>query len=161
MHRLTVLDHGAIPLLLPLLTSLVSSPLPTSFIFWTPFLLTWNPSSFVVRSRPPWPQVARKLTSPSPFPPHSNFLTSRGFPKSILRLPEMTSRSRLYTVRNNGVPDYRKWAKINMTLLVACHVTKERQESVYPILHRCLHALQQDMWWSKAPPSPGCGGGGE
>ncbi len=41
-------------------------------------LLTWNPSSCVVRSRPPWSQVARELASPSPFPPHSNFL---GFPQ--------------------------------------------------------------------------------
>jgi hypothetical protein len=43
---------------------------------WFPFnpsfnppLLTWNPSYCVVRSRPPWPQVARKLTSPSSNPP--------------------------------------------------------------------------------------------
>ncbi len=53
------------PFLTPLASSL-SVPLPF-------LLLTWNPSFGVMRSRPPWPQVARKLTSPSPFPPHSKF----------------------------------------------------------------------------------------
>jgi hypothetical protein len=67
-------------------------------------LLTWNPSSCVVRSRPPWSQVACKLTSPSPFPPH--FLPilisqpPRGFPKSIVRPSKTTSRSRLHIVWN-------------------------------------------------------------
>jgi hypothetical protein len=56
----------------------------------------------VVRSRPPWSQVARKLTSP--FPPHSNFFfprPPRGFPKSIVRPTKTTSWSRLHLVRNS------------------------------------------------------------
>ncbi len=34
-------------------------------------LLTWKPSFGVIRSRPPWPQVTRKLTSPFSSPPQS------------------------------------------------------------------------------------------
>jgi hypothetical protein len=56
------------PFLTPLAVSL-SVPL----IF--PFVLTWKPSFGVMRSRPPWPQVARKLTSLFPFPPRSRFPT--------------------------------------------------------------------------------------
>jgi hypothetical protein len=48
------------PFLLPLLV-------PCQFPFHS-LLLTRNPSFGVMRSRPPWPQVARKLTSPSPIP---------------------------------------------------------------------------------------------
>jgi hypothetical protein len=58
------ISYGAIPLLCS----------PCWFLHQFPFqslLLTWNPSFCVVRSRPPWPQVARKLTSPSSIPPHS------------------------------------------------------------------------------------------
>ncbi len=66
---------------------------------------TWNPSSCVVRSRPPWSQVARKLTSPSPFPPHSLPIPisrpPRGFPKSIVCPTKMTSWSWLHIVRNS------------------------------------------------------------
>ncbi len=43
-------------------------------LFHSP-LLTRKPSFGVMRSRPPWPQVALRLTSPSPFPPHSKFPT--------------------------------------------------------------------------------------
>ncbi len=84
----------------PLLVPFCQLPLPIPFFPLNPFSLTWNPSSCVVRSCPPWSQVARKLTSPSPFPPHSNFPTPLGFPKSTVRPSKMTSRSRLYIVRN-------------------------------------------------------------
>jgi hypothetical protein len=68
----------------------------------------------VVRSCPPWSQVAHELPSPSPFPPHSllipspflprsYFLTPWGFPKSLGRLTKMTSQSRLYMVRNSYI----------------------------------------------------------
>jgi hypothetical protein len=40
-------------------------------------LLTWKPSFGVMRPCPPWSQVARKLTSPFSFPPHSKFPTPR------------------------------------------------------------------------------------
>jgi hypothetical protein len=48
----------------PFFTPLASSPFQS-------LLLTWKPSFSVMRYRPPWSQVARKLTSPSSFPPHS------------------------------------------------------------------------------------------
>ncbi len=96
IHRLAVLSYGAIPRY-----SLCYSPLPISLAY-SPFpespLLTWNPSSCVVRSRPPWSQVAHKLTSPFPSLPIPNFHPPRGFPKSIVR-PTKT-RSRLHIVRN-------------------------------------------------------------
>ncbi len=63
-------------------------------LFHSP-LLTWKPSFGVMRSCPPWPQVARKLTSPSSFPPHSKFPTPQGFPEPIVRLTKTTSQSRL------------------------------------------------------------------
>ncbi len=77
------------------------APLANSFFPLNPFSLTWNPSSSVVRSRPPWSQVARKLTSPSPFPPHSKFPSPQGIPSLIVRPIKMTSRSWLHIVRNN------------------------------------------------------------
>jgi hypothetical protein len=53
-----------------LVIPLAGFPLPFSLPI-PPFpqipLTTWNPSFCVVRSHPPWSQVARKLTSPSPF----------------------------------------------------------------------------------------------
>ncbi len=57
------IGYGAIPLFHSPCQFLVNSP------FHSP-LLTWKPSFGVMRSRPPWSQVARKLTSPSPFPSH-------------------------------------------------------------------------------------------
>ncbi len=53
-----------------------------------------------MQSRPPWSQVARKLTSPSPFPPHSKFSSPQGITSLIVRLTKTTSRSRLHIVRN-------------------------------------------------------------
>jgi hypothetical protein len=70
--------------------------------FLLPFeslLLTWNPSSCVVRSRPPWSQVAHKLTSPFhslAIPSHSNFPNPRGFPKSTAHPTKTTSQSWLH-----------------------------------------------------------------
>ncbi len=73
---------------------------PCYFLCQLPFhslTLTWSPSFGVMWSRPPWPQVARKLTSLSPIPPHSlphsKFPTPRGFPKRIVRLTKTTSQS--------------------------------------------------------------------
>ncbi len=70
----------------PLLTPLCSP--------FCSFLLTWNPPC-CNRIRPPWSQVAHKLTSPSStpfsFPPHSKFPVPRLFmPPTV-----MTSRLRL------------------------------------------------------------------
>jgi hypothetical protein len=98
---LTMLSHGE-----SLVIPLAGFPFAISPCQFLPFLksllLTWNPSFCVVRSRPPWSQVARKLTFPSPFPPHSNFSTPWGFPKSIVHPTKTTSRSRLYIVRNSN-----------------------------------------------------------
>ncbi len=46
---------------------------------------------------PPWSQVACKLTSPSPFPPHS-LSRPRRFPNSTVRPSTTTSRHRLHLV---------------------------------------------------------------
>ncbi len=46
----------------------------------------------MIRSRPPWPQVTRKLTSPFPSLPHSKFPTPRGFPELNMRLTKTTSQ---------------------------------------------------------------------
>jgi hypothetical protein len=74
---------------------------PCQFLpFFKSLLLTWNPSFSVLRSRPPWSQVARKLTSPSPFPHHSKFPSPQGIPDLIARPTKTTSRSRLHIVRN-------------------------------------------------------------
>ncbi len=65
----------------------------------------------MIGSRPPWPRVTRKLTSPFlnpfPFPPHSKF------PASLLRFPQhstlirTTTRSRLPESGTQMVPWYR------------------------------------------------------
>ncbi len=84
-----------------------SSLLLPLLVFVTPpsisLLLIWKPSFGVMRSRPPWPQVALKLTSPSPSPPHSLPIPNSQHPRSIVRLTKATSRSRLLMVRNNTV----------------------------------------------------------
>jgi hypothetical protein len=64
------------PFLLPLLTPFCYSPFRFP-PFLKSLLLTWNPSFDVVRSCPPWSQVARELTSPSPF----QFPDPPGFPQ--------------------------------------------------------------------------------
>ena len=75
---------------------------PCQFLpFLKSLLLTWNPSFCVVRSRPPWSQVGPKLTSLSPFPPHSKFPSPQGTPSLIVRPTKTTSRSWLHIVRNN------------------------------------------------------------
>ncbi len=52
------------------------SPLASSLLLPFHLPLTYlKPSFGVIRSRPPWPQVALKLTSPSPSPPRFKFPT--------------------------------------------------------------------------------------
>jgi hypothetical protein len=46
----------------------------------------------VIGSRPPWSQVARKLISPFPSPPHSKIQTPWGFPELNMRLTKTTSQ---------------------------------------------------------------------
>jgi hypothetical protein len=88
------ISYGAIPLL--------CSPckFPRQFPFQS-LLLTWNPSFCVVRSRPPWPQVARKLTSPSSNPPQSLPIPNSQHPRLIVRLTKTTSRLQLHRVQNS------------------------------------------------------------
>ncbi len=66
-----------------LLSPLASASFCSPFAPFAPLLLTWNPPC-CDRIRPPWPQVARKLTLPFPSPgsftPHSKILTPRSFP---------------------------------------------------------------------------------
>jgi hypothetical protein len=56
--------------------------------------------------RPPCSQVACKLTSPYPFPPHSNFPSPQGFPKSVERPSKTTS---LFPTRLLTSEDECKW----------------------------------------------------
>jgi hypothetical protein len=99
IHRLTMLSYGAISCYSPCWFPFAISP--CQFLpFLGSLLLTWNPSSCVVRSRPPWPQVARELTSPFPSPPHSKLPSPQGFPSLIVRPTKTTSRSRLHIVWN-------------------------------------------------------------
>ncbi len=83
------------PCKLPLITSLDNSPCT-----WVP--LTYLESLLFVwcDPRPPWSQVACKLTSPSPF----HFPAPNGSPNSIVRPFKTTSRHRLHIVRNSKVP---------------------------------------------------------
>ncbi len=71
---------------------------PVDFPFYSP-LLNWKPSFGVMRSCPPWSQVARKLISLSPNPPQSlpnpNSRPPSGFPQQAPRFTKTTSRSRL------------------------------------------------------------------
>ncbi len=55
----------------------------------------------VIQSRPPWPQVTRKLTSPFPSPPYSLPIPNSQHPRLIVRLTKTTSWSRLLMVRNS------------------------------------------------------------
>jgi hypothetical protein len=96
IHRLMILSHGATPYEFPLLIPLDNSPFPrVPPTYLESLLFVW------CDPRPPWSQVARKLTSPSPFPPHSIFPPSNGSPNVIVRPFKMTSPHRLHIVRNS------------------------------------------------------------
>ncbi len=72
------------------------TPLANSLLLAIPFPFTYLETLLgVMRSRPPWPQVTCKLTSPFLSPPHSEFLTPWGFPELNMRLTKTTSRIRL------------------------------------------------------------------
>ncbi len=81
-------NYGAIPLLF-------------ASLFWFPFASLPFPFTYletlldVIGSRPPWSQVARKLISPFPSPPHSKIPTPWGFPELNMCLTKTTSRIRL------------------------------------------------------------------
>jgi hypothetical protein len=66
----------------------------------------------VIGSRPPWSQVARKLISPFPSPPHSlPFPKSRplGFPELNMHLTKMTSRIWLTSPEQEGRKGWYLW----------------------------------------------------
>jgi hypothetical protein len=98
MIRIHRLGYGAVPryspccflLSIPLANSLFS--LSPSYLLGIPLLVWCDPVHLGPRLLVNWP--------PSPFPPHSNFPTPRGFPKSTVRPTKTTSWSRLYIVRN-------------------------------------------------------------
>jgi hypothetical protein len=97
---LTMLSYGAISCYFP--CWLPFAIFPYQFLpFLKSLLLTWNPSFCVVWSCKPWSQVACKLTSSSPFPPHSKFPSPQGIPSLNVRPTKTTSRSQLHIVRNN------------------------------------------------------------
>ncbi len=71
-------------------------PFPYSLCLpFTFLLLTWNPP-FVIGSRPPWSQVARKLISPFPSPPHSSPFQNHdplGFSQLNVHITRTTSQN--------------------------------------------------------------------
>jgi hypothetical protein len=93
IHRLS---YGAVPhyspcfflLSIPLANSLFS--LSPSYLLGIPPLVWCDPVHLGPRLLVNWPP-----------PPHSNFPTPRGFPKSTVCPTKTTSRSRLYIVWNN------------------------------------------------------------
>jgi hypothetical protein len=108
---------------LPLLVPLADSLFPQVPLTYLALLFAW------CDPRPPWSQVACKLTSPSPFPPRSNFPTPQGFPKSIVGPSKTTSRHRLHIARNTSV------SSSNQTRPSFRHVRISRNP---PPLIRCI-----------------------
>ncbi len=87
-------NYGAIPLSF--------TPLANSLLLQSHSSLTYLETLLgVIRSRPPWPQVTCKLTSPFPSPPHSLPIPNSQHLRSIVLLTKTTSWSRLLMVRNN------------------------------------------------------------
>jgi hypothetical protein len=79
------------------------TPLANSLLLQSHFSFTYLETLLgVIGSRPPWPQVTCKLTSPFPSPPHSLPIPNSQHPRLIVRLTKMTSWSRLLTVRNSS-----------------------------------------------------------
>ncbi len=92
IHRLAVLSLWRNPSFFPLLFPFAYS---LCYSLWVPF--TYLESLLLCGT------ILSTLVSlpiPSPFPPHSNFPTPRGVPKSIVRPTKTTSRTRLHIVRN-------------------------------------------------------------
>jgi hypothetical protein len=101
------------PLPIPLVDSLDNSPFPPTYL--ESLLFAWcNPRS-------PWSQVACKLTSPSPFPPHSNFPTPHGFPKSIVCHSKTTSQHRLHIVWNTPLVMSSSLSHLSLLRLLCPH----------------------------------------
>jgi hypothetical protein len=84
------------PLFTPLVISFCQFPLPIPPCTRDPLTYLESLLSMWCDPRPPWSQVACKLTSPSPFSPHSLFPPPNGFPNSIVRPSKTTSRHRLH-----------------------------------------------------------------
>jgi hypothetical protein len=89
MAQFLVISLAGFPLPIPLANSLFL--LNPSYLLGIPPLVWCDPVHPGPRLLVNWPP-----------PPHSNFPTPRGFPKSIVRLTKTTSRSRLDIVRNRN-----------------------------------------------------------
>ncbi len=94
MYRLTILCIWCSPLITPLDNS-PCSRVPLTYL--ESLLSVWCDPC------PPWSQVACKLTSPSPFFPHSLFPPPT-VPNPIMRPSTTTSRHRLHLVWHNPYP---------------------------------------------------------
>ncbi len=80
-----------------------------------PLSLTWNPSLCVVRSRPPWPQVACELASPSstlPSPSPFQIPNTPGQWCTILRRHRDSGFTRSGTIRT--CPRFKKSTQIEL-----------------------------------------------
>jgi hypothetical protein len=117
-------NYGAIPLLFASLFWFPFAPLPFPFSYLETLL-------DVIGSRPPWSQVARKLISPSPSPPHSKIPTPWGFPELNVRLTKTTSR--IWLTRSRTLQLSFLWGHLTTTALF---------KSLLSLTPPTLHLLQ-------------------
>jgi hypothetical protein len=134
----------------------VNSPCQLPLIH--PFYLLGIPHSVWCDPCPPWSQVACKLTSPSPFPPHSLFPLPNGFPNSIVHPSKTTSRHRLHLVRNMCIYEGKFSASLFWTaekrlveqrcccMLQGGEVGMTVQGNIWPGLNICLCTVK---WLAK------------
>ncbi len=114
------------------------------FPFWFPFASLLFPFTYletllgVIGSRPPWPQVTRKLTSPFSTPPHSLPIPNSQNPRLIVRLTTMTSWSRLLMVRNT-----RYILELSAESGVSTSVRHLQAHVSYLLIHMSDHASTQ------------------
>ncbi len=139
---------------------------PFAILLYQFLLLTWNPSFDVVLSCPPWSQVARKLTSPSPFLSLSKFPSPQGIPSLIVRPIKTTSRSRLHIVRNRNYVLSVEWYSMSknptLNLNIRCATVGKFLTIYYDTIYEhpgeivpCALCRSRERWKSsRARPGP-------
>ncbi len=128
-------------------------PLPFASLFWFPFASLPFPFTYletlldVIGSRPPWSQVAHKLISPSPSPPHSKIPTSWGFPELNVRLTKTTSQIWLTRSRRLIIWIRLDFYENNMLPWVLSSIyIRRRHNSIELYLYRDLNFVYTSLW---------------